>query len=110
MIAIEDFSKVEMRVGTIKHVEENKKAKKPAYIMEVDFGKKLGIKGTSAQLCQNYKIENLLGKQVIAVVNFPPIRVAGYKSEILVLAAVCEEKGTVLIETGENVVDGTLIA
>lgn len=107
-IAFFDFLKVDMRVGQIVEVTENPKAKKPAYVLNIDFGE-LGHKTSSAQITQNYSKEELLGKQIVAVVNFPPKLVAGVKSEVLVLAAVCEVRGTVLVEPNLTVENGTRI-
>ena len=97
VISFTDFLKVEMRVGEIVNVRVNPKAKKPAYVLTLDFGP-LGKKLSSTQITQRYTAEELIGKQVIAVVNFPIKRVAGIESEVLVLAAVCQNEGTVLIE------------
>ncbi len=105
-IGFEDFLKVDIRVGTILSARLNEKARKPAYILEVDMGE-LGIKTSSAQITQLYQPDDLVGKQVLAVVNFPTKRVAGVKSEILVLAAVDEEKGTILISPDFPVANGT---
>ena len=79
-------------------------------MLRVDFGEKIGIKTTSAQLTKNYQPEELIGKQVSAVMNFPPMRVAGVKSEVLVLAGVCEENGTVLLHPSSAVENGTSVA
>ena len=106
-IAFSDFLTVDMRVGQIVEVTENPKAKKPAYVLNIDFGE--GHKTSSAQITQNYSKEELLGKQIVAVVNFPPKRVAGVKSEVLVLAAVCQVRGTVLVEPNLTVENGTRI-
>jgi tRNA-binding protein len=104
-----DFLKVEIRVGKIIEVTENLKAKKSAYILKIDFGS-LGYRVSSAQITENYSREDLLGKQITAVMNFPPKRVAGVKSEILILAAVCENSGTVLLSPTMIVENGTRIA
>ncbi|WP_232326202.1 tRNA-binding protein [Xenorhabdus hominickii] len=71
---------LDIRVGKIIKVEKNEKAIKPAYKLSIDFGGELGEKQSSAQICQNYSEEQLIGKQILAVVNFPPRRVAGFKS------------------------------
>ncbi|MFT6748529.1 MAG: tRNA-binding protein [Flavobacterium sp.] len=83
-----DFKKVEMRVGTILKASELKKANKPAYVLEIDFGHTIGVKKSSAQITEKYSILNLIGKQVIAVVNFPTKQIASLQSECLVLGAV----------------------
>lgn len=108
-IAFSDFMKVDIRVGQIIEVTDNLKAKQPAYVLKIDFGE-LGQKISSAQITQNYTKEELLGKQVVAVVNFPAKRVAGVKSEVLVLAAVCKTCGTVLLEPNTVVENGTRVS
>ena len=105
-ISFGDFLKVDIRVGTILEAALNPKARKPAYVLKVDFGE-LGIKMSSAQITEHYDAADLPGRQVLAVVNFPPKRVAGVKSEVLVLAAVDEAKGTILIQPEQKVQDGT---
>lgn len=108
MAEITDFMKLDMRIGEIISVEYNDKALKPAYKLRIDFGEEIGIKHSSAQLCENYQEDDLLGKKVISVVNFPP-RVAGFKSEVLVLAAVTRDQGTVLLKTDFDVEIGSKI-
>ncbi|URD52638.1 tRNA-binding protein [Chroococcidiopsis sp. CCNUC1] len=108
-ISFDDFLKVDMRVGTILDVEDNLKARKPAYILTIDFGE-LGEKMSSAQITDNYSKAELIGKQIIAVVNFPAKRVAGVKSEVLVLGAVTNDKGVVLLEPNLPVENGTRIS
>lgn len=103
-----DFLKVSLAVGTILSAELNPKARKPAYKLTIDFGD-LGIKMSSAQITENYTPNDLQNKQIVAVMNFPPKRIAGVKSEVLVLAAVCEEKGTVLLNPSMIVKNGTRI-
>lgn len=107
-IAFSDFLKVDLRVGTIIAAIDNLKARQPAYVLTIDFGQ-LGKKIGSAQITQNYSKDELIGKQIVAVVNFPPKRVAGIKSEVLVLAAV-STKGTVLLEPNLAVENGTRIS
>lgn len=108
-IDFEYFSKVAMHVGTVRSATPNAKARRPAYVLEIDFGP-LGVKTASAQLTERYKAEDLVGRQVVAVVNFPPKRVAGVRSEVLVLAAVDEAAGTTLLAPTHPVADGTRIA
>jgi tRNA-binding protein len=84
-ISFEDFAKVDVRVGTVVSAAPNPAAKRPAYVLEVDLGPEIGIKKSSAQLTDLYTPAELLGRQVAAVVNFPPKRIAGVKSEVLVL-------------------------
>ena len=88
MITWHDFEKVEMRVGTILEVQDFPKANKPAFQLTIDFGTDLGIKKSSAQITKRYTKEDLIGKQIIAVVNFPKKQIADFMSECLVLGAV----------------------
>jgi tRNA-binding protein len=90
-----DFSKIEIRIGTIISAEIFKEAKKPAYKIIVDFGN-FGIKKTSAQITKLYLPEEIVGKQVVAVVNFPPKQIANIQSECLILGAVHEDEVTLL--------------
>ncbi|ADR22127.1 tRNA-binding protein [Marivirga tractuosa] len=83
----DDFSKIEMRVGTVVKAEEFPKAKKPAYKLQIDFGQ-LGMRKTSAQITNLYSLDDLPGKKIVAVVNFPPKQIANFMSECLVLGAV----------------------
>lgn len=108
-IEYSDFQKLQLAVGTIVEVKLNAKARIPAYILTVDFGE-LGTKISSAQITENYKLEDLEGQQVVAVMNFPIKRVAGVKSEVLVLASVSDHEGTVLLAPTLNVTNGTSIS
>lgn len=109
LIDFEQFSKVEILVGTVISAIQNENARKAAYVLDIDFGEELGIKRSSAQITENYLTDDLIGTQVIAVTNFPPKRVAGIKSEVLVLAAVDEEKGNILLRPDSKVANGTRI-
>lgn len=93
-----DFAKVDMRVGTILEAEIFKEAKKPAYKVLIDFGD-LGIKKSSAQITKLYKPEDLIGKQVIAVVNLPEKQIANIKSQCLILGVINEDEVTLLTPT-----------
>lgn len=104
-----DFQKVDMRVGTIMKAEIFKEAKNPALKLEIDFGE-FGIKRSSAQITKLYKAEELSGKQVIAVLNFPPKQIATMMSECLVIAAVDTEVGTSLLSVDHKVKNGTQIS
>lgn len=99
MVTIENFNKLDIRVGTIIKAEINEKAKKPAYKLEVDLGE-LGIKKSSAQITDFYTLEDLIGKQVLAAVNFPPRQIADITSEILVLGTY--SKGGVILITPDK--------
>jgi tRNA-binding protein len=96
MATIEDFGKLDMRVGRVLSVEEFPEARVPAWKLEIDFGAEVGVKRSSAQIT-HYTREQLEGRTVVAVVNFPPRRIAGFASEVLVLGAVDPEKGVVLL-------------
>lgn len=104
-----DFEKVDMRVGTVLTCTLNPEARKPAYILTIDFGPELGIKTSSAQLTRNYTPQDLIGRQVVAVVNFLPKRIAGVKSEVLVLGALSAEKDVVLLFPSHAVENGSPI-
>ena len=108
-ISWKDFEKVEMRVGTIIEVNEFPEARKPAYKLKIDFGKHIGFKKTSAQITKNYKPKDLLGKQVIAVVNFPDKQIANFMSECLVMGAVGDHNDITLIEPGLRIENGLRI-
>ena len=105
MATFEDFIKLDIRVGTIIEATNFEKAKRPAYKLKVDFGKEIGIKKTSAQITNHYSTEELIGKQVLAVVNFPPKQVADFMSEVLVLGTY-SEGGVVLITPDKKINNG----
>ncbi len=107
-IQFDDFLKVDIRVGTILETTLNQKAKKPAYILKIDFGD-AGIKTSSAQITEHYQPEQLIGSQIVAVMNFPPKKVAGVLSEVLVLACVSETEGTVLLQPTQFVSNGNRV-
>lgn len=105
MATFDDFMKLDIRVGTIVSAKHFEKARKPAYQLEVDLGEELGIKRSSAQITDHYRPEELIGKQVLAVVNFPPRQIANFFSEILVLGTY-SEGGVVLIKPDKPVKNG----
>ena len=108
-ISFDDFMGVELRVGTVIEAAINQKTKKPAYVLSVDFGP-YGVKTSSAQITRNYQPEDLVGKQVIAVMNFPVKRIAGVKSEVLVLGAYSESRDVVLLDLTHEVENGSRVA
>lgn len=105
MATFEDFLKLDIRVGEIIKAETFNKAKKPAYKLWVDFGETIGVKKSSAQITECYKLEDLVGKQVLGVVNFPPRQVADFMSEVLVLG-IYSRNGVVLITPSHKVDKG----
>jgi len=105
MACFDDFMKLDIRVGTIIGAKVFEKARKPAYQLELDFGPELGIKRSSAQITEKYCVEELVGKQVLAVVNFPPRQIANFFSEVLVLGTY-SEGGVVLIRPDMPVKNG----
>ena len=104
-ITWDDFEKIDLRVGTITEVSDFPKAKKPAYQISIDFGE-LGVKQSSAQITAFYNKEQLIGRQVIAVVNFPPKQIANFFSECLVLGVYTDKKEVVLLTPDHPVQNG----
>lgn len=109
MAIIDDLLKLDIRVGTVLAAEHFPEARVPAIKLEIDFGA-LGIKRSSAQIMKRYSPEHLVGKQVVAVVNFPPRRIAGFMSEVLVLGGVPETGDVILLAPDTAVPNGTPIA
>lgn len=105
MATFDDFMKLDIRAGTILEATKFEKAKKPAYKLKVDFGEEIGVKNSSAQITDLYKPEDLPGKQVLAVVNFPPRQIADFRSEVLILGTYSED-GVVLIMPERTVKNG----
>ena len=109
-ITYDIFDKIDIRIGTVLSVKQNTKARKPSLIIEVDFGKEIGIKQSSAQITHYYDEESLKGKQIIGVCNFPEKNIAGVKSEFLVLGAIEEDGKVVLVHPSQPSKNGLKIA
>ena len=109
MISWNDFDKIEMRVGTIIEVNDFPKANKPAYQLTIDFGTEIGLRKYSAQITKQYSKEELVGKQIIAVVNFPKKQIADFMSECLVLGSVGNDNDIVLLSSDKPVENGLRI-
>ena len=105
-ITYEDFRKVQIRVGTVLSLKNNEKARQPSLVLEVDFGNDIGIKTTSAKITHYYNAENLIGRQVIAVCNFPTKNIAGVVSEVLILGAIETDGKVVLFHPSQKVENG----
>lgn len=105
MATFDDFMKLDIRVGTITEAKVFEKARKPAYQLMVDLGGEIGLKRSSAQITEHYKPEELVGKQVLAVVNFPPRQIANFFSQVLVLGTY-SQGGVVLITPDKPVENG----
>jgi len=109
LISWNDFEKIDIRCGTVTDVKEFPEARKPAYKLWIDFGKELGIKKSSAQVTVHYKKEELISRQVIAVVNFPPKQIGGFFSECLVLGVYDENNHVILLQPERTVNNGQRI-
>lgn len=109
MATIEEFMKLDIRIGTVLEAEPFPEARVPAIKLKIDFGA-LGIKRSSAQITNRYTPEALVGNQIVAIVNFPPRRIAGFDSEVLVLGGVPEKGDVILLKPDVNVPNGTPIA
>jgi len=109
-ITYDIFDKVDIRVGTVISVKKNEKARKPSLIVKVDFGKEIGIKQSSAQITHYYNEQNLVGKQVIGVCNFPTKNIAGVTSEVLILGAIEQDGKVVLVHPSQPTENGLDIA
>ncbi len=109
-ITYDIFDKVDIRLGTVLSVKKNEKARKPSLVVKVDFGKDVGVKTSSAQITHYYSKENLVGKQVIGVCNFPKKNIAGVVSEVLILGAIEKDGKVVLLHPSQKVENGLEIA
>ncbi len=105
----ETFLQLDIRVGTIVEAMFFEKANKPAYLLTIDFGEQIGIKKSSAQITKLYQPQNLVGKQIIAVVNFPPKQIANIMSECLVLGVTANDDSVVLLQPEEETLNGLKI-
>ena len=109
VINFEDFLKIDMRVGTILEVSVNKKARKPAYVLKIDFGLDIGIKQSSAQIT-NYSVAELINKKIVAICNFEKKNIAGIVSEVLILGSIDEMNVVHLISASNEAKNGDYIA
>ena len=109
-ISYEDFKKISLKIGTVLEVKKNEKDIKPSLVLKVDFGKEVGIKQSSAQITHYYNSENLTGKQVIGVCNFPSKNIAGVVSEVLILGAIETDGKVVLVHPSQKTENGLDVA
>ena len=109
-ITYDIFEKIDIRLGTVLSVRKNEKSRKPSLVVEVDFGKELGIKTSSAQITHFYNQENLVGKQVIGVCNFPEKNIAGIKSQFLLLGSIDSDGKVTLVHPSQKADNGLPIA
>ena len=109
-ITYDIYDKVDIRVGTVISVKKNEKARKPSLVVEVDFGKDIGIKQSSAQITHYYNEENLVGKQVIGICNFPEKNIAGIVSQVLILGSIDEVGTVVLVHPSQKLENGLPVA
>ena len=109
-ISYDDFRKIKIKIGTVLEVKKNEKARKPSLVVKVDFGPETGIKQSSAQITHYYNSDNLVGKQVIGVCNFPKKNIAGILSEVLILGAIEKDGKVVLVHPSQKTENGLEIA
>ena len=109
-ITYNDFDKIDIRVGTVISVKKNEKARKPYLVIKVDFGKEIGIKQSSAQITHYYNEENLKGKQVVGICNFPEKNIAGIVSQVLILGSIDKEGKVILLHPSQESENGLPVA
>ena len=109
-ITYDVFDRVDIRVGTVISIKKNSKARKPSLVIEVDFGKEIGIKQSSAQITHYYNEENLNGKQVIGICNFPEKNIAGIVSQVLILGSIDKEGKVILVHPSQDSENGLPVA
>ena len=109
-ISYDQFDKIDLRIGTVISVKKNEKARKPSLVVKVDFGKEIGIKQSSAQITHYYNKENLVGKQVIGVCNFPKKNIAGVVSQVLILGSIDTDGKVTLVHPSQKAENGLPIA
>ena len=106
LISYSDFAKIEIRLGTIISAELNNKLRKPSYVLKIDFGDEIGVKKSSAQLTTNYKVDQLLHKQIAAVINFPKKQIGDLISDVLVLGFPDDNNEPILFSPDKKLIDG----
>ena len=106
LISYSDFAKIEIRLGTIISAELNNKLRKPSYVLKIDFGDEIGVKKSSAQLTRNYKVDQLLHKQIAAVINFPKKQIGDLISDVLVLGFPDDNNEPILFSPDKKLADG----
>ena len=104
------YEKLDIRLGTVLSVKKNEKARKPSLVVEVDFGKEIGVRTSSAQITHYYNSDNLVGKQIIGVCNFPEKNIAGIKSQFLLLGSIDDEGKVTLVHPSQKAENGLPIA
>ena len=109
-ITYDIFDKIDIRLGTVLSVKKNERARKPSLVVEVDFGKEIGVKQSSAQITHYYNSENLVGKQVIGVFNFPEKNIAGIKSQVLILGSIDKDGKVTLLHPSQKSENGLPVA
>ncbi len=109
-ITYDIFDKIDIRLGTVLSVKKNERARKPSLVVEVDFGKEIGVKQSSAQITHYYNSENLVGKQVIGVCNFPEKNIAGIKSQVLILGSIDKDGKVTLLHPSQKAENGLPVA